>query len=114
MDRACALLVTTRSIQRKGNGKMEAKTNSGCPANNTKCRWLRDNECKHKRPELYDDGKVIGCWSAEFFSRDKRLTAGDIASAVAMWAKANGYTVYSCGTSTQADGSIVVEADVRG
>lgn len=44
----------------------------------------------------------------------KDLDASDIASAIATWAKVNGYRIYSCGTERTEDGRVIVEASVRG
>ena len=46
-------------------------------------------------------------------SKAMSLDVGDIAEAIAIWAKVKGYQVYSCGTEALPDGRIAVEAEVR-
>lgn len=65
-------------------------------------------------------GRCERCGGNEFYIKKieaplepKELDAADIASAIATWAKINGYKVYSCGTERTEDGRVLVEASVQ-
>lgn len=42
----------------------------GCPANNTKCTFLKSGECTHDDPKVYTDGQRCSCSSANFGWRE--------------------------------------------
>ncbi|MDD5016524.1 MAG: hypothetical protein PHO15_00315 [Eubacteriales bacterium] len=50
-------------LSRKEIGALLKK--GGCPANNTRCLYLKNGMCIFKKPELDYRGGKLGCWSAD-------------------------------------------------
>lgn len=61
-DRPIELAFIKQAIKEKRE-RILSEMGSGCPANNTNCRYLIDNVCIHVMPELKDKNNKISCGS---------------------------------------------------